>query len=94
MLPSQGFGTRANSLRGATQIRSRMLPLASCYGEGAVDVSVPAPPLSFIRVERNTFSIVSLSVDRVPEYCCGIVAVSIVDGIVCVFTQKVKQSAD
>ena len=41
------------TLRGATQIRSmsaegRLLPLASCYGEGAVDVSVPAPPLSFV----------------------------------------------
>jgi len=39
-------------------------PLASCYGEVTVGVSAPAPPLSFVRAERDTFSGVSLSVDR------------------------------
>ena len=36
--------------------------MASWYGEGAVGVSAPAPPLSFLRVRRVTFSDVSLSV--------------------------------
>ena len=65
-------------------------PLASWYGEGAVDVSVPAPPLSFVRVERDTFSDVSLSVDRYPEYCCGIGAV-LFHSIVCAGVKKVKR---
>ena len=37
-----------HTLRGATQIQDRLSPLASCYGEGAVGVSAPAPPLSFV----------------------------------------------
>ena len=45
------------------------------YGEGAVGVSAPAQPLSFIRAERNAFSGAFLSVDRGSEYCCGITAV-------------------
>ena len=49
--------------------------VVSCYGERAVDVSVPAPPLSFRWAEQNTFSTVFLSVDRWSAYCCGIVAV-------------------
>ena len=64
-----------HTLRGATQIQDRLSPLASCYGEGAVGVSAPAPPLSFVWSERETFSLVSLSVDRWSEYCCGICAV-------------------
>ena len=84
----------AKTLRGATQIRSGMLPLVSCYGERAVGVSAPAPPLSFCWAERNTFSTVFLSVDRWSAYCCGIGAVSIHDyAIVYVFLKKVKQWA-
>jgi len=72
----KAFGTRAN-IRFVVppKFGTQWSPLASCYGEGAVDVSVPAPPLSFVRDERDTFSDVSLSVDRYPEYCCGIFAV-------------------
>ena len=48
------------------------LPLASCYGEGAVGVSAPAPPLSFIQADQNAFSDAFLSVGRCLNYCCGI----------------------
>ena len=34
------------------------------YGEGAVGVSAPAPPLSFLRAERGAFSAAPLSGDR------------------------------
>ena len=33
-----------------------------CYGEGAVGVSAPAPPLSFLRCRRDSLSVKSLSV--------------------------------
>ena len=36
----------------------------SWYGEGAVGVSAPALPLSFLRAERDSFSGESLSADR------------------------------
>ena len=62
MLSSLTFGTRAFLLRGATQIRGRLPPLAFWYGKGTVDVSVPAPPLSFLRGRRDAFSIAPLSV--------------------------------
>ena len=56
-------------------------------------VSAPAPPLSFCWAERDTFSVVSLSVDRCSAYCCGICAVIIHDyAIVYFFREKVKQS--
>ncbi len=46
-----------------TQIRGLNLPpLAFCYGKGTVDVSVPAPPLSFLRCRRDSLSVKSLSV--------------------------------
>jgi hypothetical protein len=38
--------------------------LASWYGEGAVGVSAPAPPLSFLRAERGAFSAAPLSGER------------------------------
>jgi hypothetical protein len=50
-------------------------PLASWYGEGAVGVSAPAPPLSFLRAERGAFSAAPLSGDRLTGYCCGVFAV-------------------
>jgi len=53
---------RELTLRGATQIRGRLPPLAFWYGKGTVDVSVPAPPLSFLRGRRDAFSIAPLSV--------------------------------
>lgn len=56
-------------------------PLASWYGEGAVGVSAPAPPLSFLRAERGAFSAAPLSGDRLPGYCCGVFAVIRVDCI-------------
>ena len=69
--------------------------MVSCYGERAVGVSAPAPPLSFCWAERDTFSVVSLSVDRKSAYCCGICAVIIHDyAIVYVFQEKVKQLDD
>ena len=49
-------------LRGATQIRGIIPPLAFWYGKETVGVSAPAPPLSFLRVRRDTFSGISLSV--------------------------------
>ena len=53
---------RELTLRGATQIRGRLPPLAFWYGKGTVDASVPAPPLSFLRGRRDAFSIAPLSV--------------------------------
>ena len=53
--------------------------MASWYGEGAVGVSAPAPPLSFLRAERGAFSAAPLSGDRLPGYCCGVSAVIEVD---------------
>ena len=44
------------------------------YGEGAVGVSAPAPPLSFVQSGRGALSAASLSVGRCLEYCCGICA--------------------
>ena len=61
-LSSQYLWDESARLRGATQIRGRLPPLAFWYGKGTVDVSVPAPPLSFLRVRRDTFSGISLSV--------------------------------
>nr|WP_325185331.1 hypothetical protein [uncultured Oscillibacter sp.] len=46
-------------------------------GEGAVGVSAPAPPLSFLRAERGAFSAAPLSGDRLPGYCCGVFAVNV-----------------
>ncbi len=66
------------TLRGATQIQSvpKQAPfVASWYGEGAVGVSAPAPPLSFLRPRQDAFSDASLSVEWGPKYCCGIRAV-------------------
>ena len=45
----KAFGTRAQSLRGATQIRGERPLWPPGYGEGAVGVSAPAPPLSFVQ---------------------------------------------
>ena len=64
--------------------------MASWYGEGAVDVSAPAPPLSFIQSERGAFSGAPLSGDRCLNYCCGILAVLYAQ-IVCAFYQNVKR---
>lgn len=68
-----------------------MPPLASWYGEGAVGVSAPAPPLSFVRAERGAFSAAPLSGDRLAEYCCGIFAVFAIN--ICAFLKKVKRWA-
>ena len=63
MLPSQHFGTRAN-------IRFVVPPKFKAkkasfgllwYGEGAVGVSAPAPPLSFVQSEQGAFSLLRLS---------------------------------
>ena len=35
--------------------------MASWYGEGAVGVSAPAPPLSFVQSEQGAFSLLRLS---------------------------------
>lgn len=61
-LPSQYLWDESARLRGATQIRGKLPPLAFCYGKGTVDVSVPAPPLSFLRCRRDSLSVKSLSV--------------------------------
>ena len=61
-LSSQYLWDESARLRGATQIQGRLPPLAFCYGKGTVDVSVPAPPLSFLRGRRDAFSIAPLSV--------------------------------
>ena len=52
-----------------------MPPSASWYGEGAVGVSAPAPPLSFLRAERGFSSEGPSLRNGVPEYCCGVIAV-------------------
>ena len=66
MLPSQGFGTRAN-IRFVVPPKFKA-PRASFgllwYGEGAVGVSAPAPPLSFVQAGRGALSAASLSVGR------------------------------
>ena len=46
------------------------------YGEGAVGVSAPAPPLSFIQAEQGALSAAPLSEDRCLHYCCGIFTVN------------------
>ena len=61
-LSSQYLWDESARLRGATQIRGRLPPLAFWYGKGTVDVSVPAPPLSFLRCRRDSLSVKSLSV--------------------------------
>jgi len=52
------FWDESMSLRGATQIQEarRLSFEASCYGEGAVGVSAPARPLSFLRACRNALN--------------------------------------
>lgn len=61
-LSSQYLWDESARLRGATQIRGKLPPLAFCYGKGTVDVSVPAPPLSFLRCRQDSLSVKSLSV--------------------------------
>ena len=92
MLPSQNHWDESeNSLRGATQIQGLAgPPLASWYGEGAVGVSAPAPPLSFIQAEQGAFSGAPLSGDRFLNYCCGIFTVES-EQIVCFFSRNVKR---
>ena len=68
-----------------------MPPSASWYGEGAVGVSAPAPPLSFLRAERGAFSAAPLSGDRLTGYCCGVFAVNVL--IVSAFWGNVKRWA-
>ncbi len=52
-------------------------------------VSAPAPPLSFLRAERGAFSAAPLSGDRLPGYCCGVLAVNVM--IVSAFLRIVKR---
>ena len=66
-LSSQCFWDESiQCFRGATQIQEarRLSFEASCYGEGAVGVSAPAPPLSFVQADQNAFSGAFLSVGR------------------------------
>ena len=60
--PVPVFWDESAMLRGATQIRGIIPPLAFWYGKETVGVSAPAPPLSFLRARRDTFSGISLSV--------------------------------
>ena len=66
MLPSQGFWDESEN-RFVVPPKFKA-PRASFgllwYGEGAVGVSAPAPPLSFVQAGRGALSAASLSVGR------------------------------
>ena len=79
----------SKTLRGATQIQEviHLSSLFSCYGERAVDVSVPALPLSFTQRAGDALSGASLSVRRAVGL---LLRLQHGKAIVCRFPPKVK----
>ena len=65
MLPSQGFWDESEIASWCHPNSGRKAPFGLLwYGEGAVGVSAPAPPLSFVQTGRGALSAASLSVGR------------------------------
>ncbi len=61
----KAFGTRAKIASWCHPNSGRKAPFGLLwYGEGAVGVSAPAPPLSFVQAGRGALSAASLSVGR------------------------------
>ena len=61
----KAFGTRAKIASWCHPNSGRKAPFGLLlHGEGAVGVSAPAPPLSFVQAGRGALSAASLSVGR------------------------------
>ena len=66
MLPSQGFWDESEKrFVVPPKFKAQKASFGLLwYGEGAVGVSAPAPPLSFVQAGRGALSAASLSVGR------------------------------